>query len=53
MAKYKHYECVECEGVFNLKHDMQSDYYDIKFCAFCGADLDSDQEDDIEEDDTY
>ncbi len=53
-AKYKHYECMDCNAVFNLKHDLE-ERYQVCFCAFCGAELDSDLEDDLaeDEDDNY
>lgn len=32
---------------------MESDYYNVVFCPFCGADIDEDQEDDYNDEDSY
>tara|TARA_B100000925_G_C21655286_1_gene323223 strand:- start:1 stop:180 length:180 start_codon:yes stop_codon:yes gene_type:complete len=32
-------ECVNCEGVATLEHDATHHYYVIKFCPFCGEEL--------------
>lgn len=47
--QYKHYECVECDAVFKIKHDLETDYYQVCHCPFCGAGIDEDQIDDYEE----
>ena len=49
--KNKHFECVNCEAVFRLGHDLDSDYYKIEYCPFCGDVLDEDQNFDLEADD--
>jgi rRNA maturation endonuclease Nob1 len=48
----RHYECVECDAVFKIKHDLDRDYYTVGFCPFCGSEIDEDQidEDNYEED---
>jgi PHP family Zn ribbon phosphoesterase len=48
MGKYQHFECIECEAVFNLKFDLDDDYYNVSYCPFCGAEMDEDQRDEIE-----
>lgn len=45
--QYKRFDCVECEGVFKIKHDQDSDLYSVQFCVFCGAELMDEQDDDI------
>jgi rRNA maturation endonuclease Nob1 len=42
--------CLACEAEFNLKHDMGEDYYKIKFCPFCGEELEDHEEYEFEED---
>jgi rRNA maturation endonuclease Nob1 len=42
----RHYECVECDAVFQVKHELDPDYYEIEFCAFCGSELSEDQSED-------
>lgn len=48
---YRKFECVECDAIFKVKHEMESQYYEVMFCPFCGAGIDNEEEDD--EDDTY
>jgi uncharacterized paraquat-inducible protein A len=42
MAKNKHHECVECDAVFKISHDLDSHHYKVSFCPFCGSDIDQD-----------
>lgn len=42
----RHYECIECDAVFQVKHDLDKNYYDVEFCAFCGSELSEDQSED-------
>lgn len=37
--------CPECEADFNVKHDMDSKMYVPKYCAFCGEEIVSDDDD--------
>ena len=46
----KHHECVECDAVFKINHDLDAKYYKVEFCPFCGAGMDEDQQDDQYED---
>lgn len=39
MKKKQHHECEHCEGVFRIGHDMDSEYFAIKYCPFCGEEL--------------
>jgi uncharacterized paraquat-inducible protein A len=50
MAKNKHHECVECDAVFKIKHDLDEHHYKIEFCPFCGTAIDEDQIDEQYED---
>jgi uncharacterized paraquat-inducible protein A len=54
MAKNKHHECVECDAVFKISHDLDNHHYKVSFCPFCGSDIDQDlideQYEDIEDD---
>ena len=34
-------ECEKCEAVFDMTHDMDSSYYQIRFCSFCGGEIDT------------
>jgi hypothetical protein len=45
----KHHECIECDAVFKISHDLDEDYYKVTNCPFCGAEMDDDQQDDIED----
>lgn len=42
----RHYECIECDAVFKVKHELDPDYYAVEFCAFCGSELAEDQAED-------
>jgi len=46
-----HYECSNCDAVFRLRHDLDGNYYTVQWCPFCGSQLDSDDNYDIDEDD--
>lgn len=49
----KQYACVHCNAEFKIKHTLESDYYKIEFCPFCGDKLTEDVEDEIDDEDTY
>ena len=52
MAKNKktRLECNECEAVYDLKFDLDKDYYKPNFCPFCGGEI-TNETFDIEEND--
>ena len=35
----EHYTCNHCDAEFKIKHDLDSSYYEVTFCPFCGADI--------------
>ena len=37
-------ECSSCDAVFWVEHELESDYYPIEKCPFCGDDLDFEEE---------
>ena len=39
--------CESCDGVFKIQHDQEEHYYKVKYCPFCGDELNSDNEYDI------
>jgi len=43
--------CESCEAEFSIKHSMDEYYYRVVYCAFCGAELLNELEDEIEWDD--
>ena len=43
--RFKHYECIVCDAVFKIKHELDPDYYKVSNCVFCGAELVEDQPD--------
>ena len=45
----QHYECVDCDAVFKIKHDLDKDYYSVTHCPFCGSEL-QDEQIEIDED---
>ena len=40
----KHIECHSCDAAFNITHDLDPHYYNISHCAFCGENLDKDED---------
>ena len=50
MGRKHHFECVECDAVFNIKYDLDDDYYNVLYCPFCGSEMDDDQRDEYEDD---
>jgi hypothetical protein len=47
MRKFIH--CEECEGDYTVGHEMSDSYYEIKFCVFCGEELEEEFTDDLGE----
>ena len=41
--------CESCEAEFKIKHTMDDRLYSVKYCPFCGADLNYEWDDDEEE----
>lgn len=41
--------CDNCDGDTELNHELDSNSYEIKFCPFCGSELDQDNIDLTEE----
>ncbi len=37
-------ECIKCEGVAKIDTDMEHHFYVIKFCPFCGEELELEEE---------
>jgi len=33
------FECLECEGVGHIEHDQDHHFYQVKFCPFCGEEI--------------
>lgn len=51
MTKSKLYDCAECGSSFRVLHEMDSTFYSIRHCPFCGDELDVDTLFNVEEDD--
>lgn len=49
--QYKRFECVECDGVFKIKHEQEPSLYKVLYCSFCGTELIDEQHEDIVDDD--
>lgn len=39
MQKPKTIECMECDAVFDVKHEMSETHYTPQYCVFCGEHL--------------
>ena len=39
--------CDSCDAEFKINHNMDDEYYQVKYCPFCGEELD---EDNVDED---
>ena len=33
------FECVSCDGVGHLEHDQDHEFYQLKYCPFCGEEM--------------
>ena len=40
----KYIECVHCEGTAHIEHEQEHTFYQIKFCPFCGEELELEEE---------
>ena len=40
----KFIECLKCEGVSTIDTEMDHHFYTIKFCPFCGEELELEEE---------
>ena len=40
--------CENCEAEFRIKHDLDENYYSVRFCVFCGSELTEELEDEID-----
>tara|TARA_B100001996_G_C18370328_1_gene481343 strand:+ start:260 stop:445 length:186 start_codon:yes stop_codon:yes gene_type:complete len=37
-------ECEKCDGVAEIKHEQSHTFYNVKFCPFCGEELELEEE---------
>lgn len=42
-------ECISCDAMFSVQHDMDNHYYRVAYCPFCGSEVE--QEEELEFDD--
>ena len=33
------YNCYSCDAEFKIKHSMESEFYEVNYCPFCGAEI--------------
>ena len=52
MAIRKKVVCESCEAEFDVKHNMDEDYYEIEYCPFCGEPVSEEDGNIIEYEDT-
>ena len=41
--------CESCEAEFKIRHTMDDRLYNIKYCPFCGDDIEEENEDILED----
>tara|TARA_Y100000593_G_C4250636_1_gene306984 strand:- start:829 stop:981 length:153 start_codon:yes stop_codon:yes gene_type:complete len=41
--------CESCEAEFKIKHTMDDRLYSLKYCPFCGDDIEEENKDILEE----
>ena len=41
--------CEVCEAEFIIGHHMNQHHYIVKYCTFCGEELEAEMEDELEE----
>tara|TARA_B100000131_G_scaffold209680_1_gene201623 strand:+ start:425 stop:607 length:183 start_codon:yes stop_codon:yes gene_type:complete len=44
MADRIYVECEKCDGVSTVKHDQDHHFYQVKYCPFCGEELQREEE---------
>ena len=44
MSDTKRIECVHCEGVAVIKYEANHQFYNVKYCPFCGEELELEEE---------
>jgi hypothetical protein len=49
MSKPLIVECEKCDGVCDITHEQSHIFYEIKFCPFCGEELELEEEYHIED----
>ena len=37
-------ECEKCDGVSTIEHDRDHHFYQVKYCPFCGEELQREEE---------
>ena len=37
-------ECFSCDAVYTVDHDLDTDYYKVKHCPFCGTEMETEEE---------
>jgi|TARA_B110000967_G_scaffold209172_1_gene264126 hypothetical protein len=47
------YECISCDAMFKVKHEMEDIHYVIQCCPFCGEELDIETELKFSDDEEY
>lgn len=35
----KEIECLNCNAVYYIQHDMSEKHYEVSYCSFCGVQL--------------
>ena len=45
--------CESCDAVFRIQHNMEEHYYSVKHCPFCSEELNTEEQDEIEDFDEY
>jgi uncharacterized CHY-type Zn-finger protein len=41
--------CESCDAVFRIQHNMEEHYYSVKHCPFCSEELNTEEQDEIED----
>ena len=41
--------CESCDAVFRIQHNMEEHYYSAKHCPFCSDELNTEEQDEIED----
>ena len=39
VVQSKEIECIHCEAVYYIHHDMSEQHYEVSHCSFCGCQL--------------
>jgi hypothetical protein len=53
MSLSRKIECISCEAVFTILYNMDDNFYEVKYCAFCSEELEFTDELEVEDEEGW